>query len=169
MTLSGPGLLLPRAFFFSSTWPSASPKLAPGAWFVLATLGIRPRGGAGGAWGETRPSTLVGEGDRETSGLFLFLEEASDLDEEVEDEDFEEGFEVEVELDPDLWWLLDDEELPDFDLDSDLSLEEEPEDFLEGDFSLSFFSSLGAGGPSLAFLGSLDLRGSLDLDSLPST
>ena len=111
----------------------------------------------------------MGEGDRDTSGLFLFLEEASDLDEEVEDEDFEEGFEVELELDPDLWWLLDDEELLDFDLVSDLSLEEEPEDFLEGDFSLSFFSSLAAAGPSLAFLGSLDLRGSLDLASLPST
>ena len=138
----------------------------------MATLGIRPRGGAGGAWGETRPSSLVGEGDRDTSGLFLFLEDASDFDDEVEDEDFEEGFEEvdKVEELPDLWWLLDDEELLDLDLDS-LEEEEEPEDFLEGDLSLSFsfLSSLSTLGSSLAFLGSLDLRGSLDLDSLPST
>ena len=157
-----PCLFPPRRLSpFSSAAPSAASKVEPRS--GLATLGILVEGGP--ASGEIRPSSaLVGDGERDTSGDFLFLDSDGALDDLEVDE--LEDFEVE-ELEELLEWLLsldeEDEELDDLD-ELDFSLGDlEPDLWREGDFSLSFFSSLPAS--SLAFLGSLDLRGSLDLAS----
>lgn len=166
--LSGGGVVLPPCRFpprrrspFSSAAPSAASKVPPRS--ARATFGILVEGGP--ASGEIRPSSaLVGDGERETSGDFLFLDSDGALDDREVDE--LEDFDVE-ELEELLEWLLsldeEDEELDDLD-ELDFSLGDfEPDLWREGDFSLSFFSSLLAS--SLAFLGSLDLRGSLDLAS----
>ena len=100
------GLFPPLGGF--SEAPSASSKVPPS---VLRTLGMRPSGGGGS--GEILPlpaapscSSRVGEGERETSaesGLFLFLDESEDLEEEeaVLEEELED-FEVDELEEPDL-------------------------------------------------------------------
>ena len=110
----------------------------------------------------------MGEGERDTSfsGDFLFRD-SEDFEEELDElvlelEDLEE-----LELELDLWFLSLDEEEDELDLAvlEDEEDEEDPLDFRDGDFSLSFFSSLTlAASSSLALvLGSLDFLGSLDL------